>query len=128
VSVLERIPFVAALAILAAGTVVGVYVAARTHEWVWLVVALVLVGAFAVQYLREYSRLLGPETAVETAPESERPAPPPPAPDQAVDGTPSPPGPPEEPAEVDTFDPDFDPVAEADRLERRAPPAPPADK
>jgi hypothetical protein len=127
VSVLQRIPFVAALAIVAAGTVVGVYVAARTHEWEWLVVALVLVGAFAVQYLREYSRLPGPETAVETAPEPERPAPTASPPTQAVDGTPSAPGPAEEPAEVDTFDPDFDPVAEADRLERGAPPTPPAD-
>ncbi|MFI5415277.1 MAG: hypothetical protein ACHQ16_06410 [Candidatus Lutacidiplasmatales archaeon] len=128
VSVLERLPFPAALAILAAGTAVGVVVAVEAHSWLWLVAALVVVGGFAVLYLREYANLPGPERDVapkRTAaprPEffaSESPSPTPATTVPAAE-------PDSGPVEVDRFDPEYDPVAEADQLEPR-PASPPPD-
>lgn len=126
-SVLQRIPFVAALAILAAGTVAGVYVSAKTHDWLWFVVAIAAVAVLAALYLREYAKLPGPEDR------------PPPAPRPSAvasaaatasemnsEGAPEPAPASTGPVEVDKFDPEYDPVAEADALETTAPkPAPP---
>lgn len=126
-SVLERLPFPAALGILAAGTVAGVVVSVRTAVWLWLVVALVGVGAFAVLYLREYSQLpgpaprLAPKRTAKPRPEffaTETPPAPTPAPTPVVE-------PDTGPVEVDRFDPEYDPVAEADELAPAPPPAPP---
>ena len=122
VSVLVRLPFPVALAILAVGTGAGVAVSVRTGTFLWLVVALAGVAAFGALYMAEYSRLPGPEDELAApkpsrkkaemfADESEPPAPtervPTPA---AVTG----------PVEVDAFDPEYDPVAEADELETRS--------
>jgi hypothetical protein len=127
VSALERLPFPAALGILAAGTAAGVVVAVEAHSWLWLVGALVFVGIFAVLYLREYAQLPGP-VRVTTPKQTAIPRPeffateaPPPKP--AAVPTPEPDS---GPVEVDRFDPDYDPVAEADKLEPR-PTSPPPD-
>ncbi|MCI4326244.1 MAG: hypothetical protein L3K16_01200 [Thermoplasmata archaeon] len=121
-SVLQRIPFVAALAILAAGTATGVYVSAKTHEWLWFVVAIAVVAVLAVLYLREYAKLPGPEDRPPPAP---RPpvveAPAATAAETDSEGTVDPARASTGPVEVDKFDPDYDPVAEADALETTAP-------
>lgn len=126
-SVLERLPFLAALAILAAGTAVGVAVAVEAHSWLWLVAALVVVGGFAVLYLREYATLPGPERVV-TPKQTAAPRPeffasetPPPQPTTTVPAA----EPDSGPVEVDRFDPEYDPVADADRLEPRPASPPP---
>jgi hypothetical protein len=129
VSVLERLPFPAALVILAAGTSVGVVVSVEGHSWLWLIAALVVVGVFAVLYLREYARLPGPERRVVPPKRTAAPRPeffateaPPPKPTTSA----PPPEPETGPVEVDRFDPEYDPVAEADQLEPR-PASPPPD-
>ena len=129
-SVLVRLPFPAALAILAAGTAAGVGVSVRTGTFLWFVVTLAAVAAFGVVYLREYARLPGPE---------DEPVPPRASRNSSAmfAGEPEPPkatvNPPSAepevgPVEVDAFDPEYDPVAEADELETHpsaAPPEPP---
>jgi hypothetical protein len=136
VSVLERLPFPVALAILAAATAGGVVAFAHFGSVVYLIVTVVVVGAFAVLYLREYSRLPGPEPRTERA-QTARPRPeffarePVAVPATPAAGTKAPaatpPTPDPGPVEVDRFDPDYDPVAEADEIETHAPakPAPP---
>ncbi|HEV8049857.1 MAG TPA: hypothetical protein VGP88_04625 [Thermoplasmata archaeon] len=128
VSFLQEIPFPGALAILAAGTVAGVYATARTGEWWWIVLALIAVGLLAVLYLREYAKLPGPEWVPEPrakpveAPAAAPDAPAPTAADEpAAESATAPSG----PVEVDKFDPDYDPVAEADAIESHGGAPPP---
>jgi hypothetical protein len=128
VSFLQEIPFPGALAILAAGTVAGVYATARTGEWWWIVLALIAVGLLAVLYLREYAKLPGPEWVPEPrAKPAEPPAAAPDAPaptaadEPAAESATAPSG----PVEVDKFDPDYDPVAEADAIESHGGAPPP---
>jgi len=126
VSALQRLPFWAALIIVAAGTAGGVYVGVRTANLLWVLVTLVIVVAFAVVYLREYSQLPGPPetdpyrapppvTASQPTSSTEPPSVGAAAPASTVEET-------GEPVEQDAFDPNYDPVAEADRLESTAPP------
>jgi hypothetical protein len=130
VSALGRLPFPVALALLAAGTAAGVVVSVKTGTILWLIVAIAGVAAFGVLYLSEYARLPGPEN---------QPAQPKPTPQERgifADETPAPavavpaarpaPEPPTGPVEVDTFDPDYDPVAEADAIEAQTATPPPA--
>jgi hypothetical protein len=132
VSVLERLPFPVALVILAAATAAGVVAFARFGSIVYLVVTVVVVGAFAVLYLREYARLPGPAPRPPRA-QTARPRPEffarePAAPAEPMAPVvPSSPPPDAGPVEVDRFDPEYDPVAEADEIETHAPakPAPP---
>ncbi|MCI4325824.1 MAG: hypothetical protein L3K00_08120 [Thermoplasmata archaeon] len=128
-SVLVRLPFPAALAILAAATAGGVVAYAHFESIVYLIATIVVVGAFAVLYLREYSRLPGPAPrpprAQTARPRSEFFA------GEAAAAAPAPVEvahkPDTGPVEVDRFDPEYDPVAEADEIETHAPtkPAPP---
>ncbi len=125
---LQRIPFPGALAILAAGTAAGVYASARTHEWWWLVAALAIVAVVAVLYLREYAQLPGPESAPRprTTPPEPGTAPGSAATAEREASVPDPSSEGAGPVEVDKFDPEYDPVAEADRLEASEPkPRPP---
>jgi len=120
VSFLQQIPFPGALAILAAGTVAGVYATARTGEWWWLVLALVVVGLLAVLYLREYAKLPGPEWAPEPRAKSSEPGADARAevpPSTTAPAAPEAPNASSGPVEVDKFDPEYDPVAEADEIE-----------
>jgi hypothetical protein len=130
VSVLERLPFPAALGILAAATAAGVVASVRFGSFLWVAVAVVGAAVFAVLYLREYSRLPGPPPRPPRparVPRSNPPAAffaeeraPPTDPAAEAAAAPDP-----RPVEVDRFDPEYDPVAEADELETHAPTAPP---
>lgn len=130
VSALQRLPFPAALALLGAGTGAGVYVFVRTSQLLWLVIILVIVGAFAVAYLREYAELPGPPETDPYLVSAPRPAaatrvevtPP-----RAVGSEPAGRTADTGPVEQDTFDPSYDPVAEADELESRSPRPPPTE-
>ncbi|MCI4320741.1 MAG: hypothetical protein L3K18_09190 [Thermoplasmata archaeon] len=125
-SALQRLPFWAALIVLAGGTAAGVYVGVRTGDVLWILVTLAIVVAFAILYLREYSQLPGPPetdpyratspTSASTPSSSEGFASAEPAPVARTD--PDSGG----PVEQDAFDPDYDPVADADKIESTAPP------
>jgi hypothetical protein len=128
VSALVRLPFPVAVAILGVGTAAGVAVSVRTGSYVWLVVAFAAVALFGILYMREYSRLPGPEDEPAPAKPSRKKA------EMFADERPNPveTAAPERaevesgPVEVDSFDPNYDPVAEADSIESESPrPSPP---
>jgi hypothetical protein len=127
---LTRLPFPVAVAVLAAGTAAGVVASVRTGTVLWLLVAVAGVAVFGVLYLREYAKLPGPEDEP-AAPKPPRRKPqvfanetPPPAAESSSE-TPAAEAPPSGPVEVDAFDPDYDPVADADALETKPANTPP---
>ena len=113
------------MTILAVGTAAGVYVGVRTGQLLWVLVTLGIVVAFAVVYLREYSQLPGPpETDPYQSPTPTTASVVSPATDPGAVGAAPAASPVEEtgePVEQDAFDPNYDPVAEADQLESTPP-------
>jgi hypothetical protein len=125
VTVLQRVPFWAALPVLAAATIGGVYLASRTHDFVWFILVLAIVAIGAVLYLVDYSRLPQPAPPAPRTPRASSASEPS---SPALGGSstahePAAPLPVEPAAPLDPVDlePDYDPVAEADTLESGAP-------
>jgi hypothetical protein len=110
--------FIAVLAVLVVGTVVGVAEVLRLHRASLVPFVIVAAVALGIVYIVAFARPF-------SEPESPPPEPAAPSPPTSASDAPVSPAPPPEPFVMEPYEPDFDPVEEADRLASARPPAEP---